>query len=141
MRLSSLSLSLTSRYRKSNVFDALVDGPRRYISNIEMSGGTIRYIPLHPPNDGASRTSSAAEWTIDFNQLEKEINPKTKMIVRTHLNHSPCFHYLTTNRCSTHRKQGHRCRPVDHPWLTFIVTIPLAKSFRGRSLAVLAHYV
>lgn len=46
-----------------------------------MPGGTIRYVPLHPPKDGASRTSSAAEWTIDFQELENTINSKTKMIV------------------------------------------------------------
>lgn len=54
----------------------------RYISNIEMPGGTIRYVPLHPPKDGAVRTSSAAEWKIDFDELERTINSKTKMIVR-----------------------------------------------------------
>lgn len=53
----------------------------QYISNIEMPGGTIRYVPLHPPKDGATKTSSASEWTIDFEQLERTINPKTKMIV------------------------------------------------------------
>ncbi|TGJ80450.1 hypothetical protein E0Z10_g8330 [Xylaria hypoxylon] len=52
-----------------------------YISNIEMPGGTIVYVPLSPPKDGASRTSSSAEWAVDFDQLEKAINPKTKMIV------------------------------------------------------------
>lgn len=46
-----------------------------------MPGGTIRYVPLHPPKDGATRTSSAAEWTINFEELENAINPKTKMIV------------------------------------------------------------
>jgi len=46
-----------------------------------MPGGTIRYVPLHPPKDGAIRTSSAAEWTIKFEELENAINPKTKMIV------------------------------------------------------------
>jgi len=53
----------------------------RYISNIEMPGGTIRYVPLHPPKDGATRTSPASEWKIDFDELEKTINSKTKMIV------------------------------------------------------------
>lgn len=50
-----------------------------------MPGGTIRYVPLHPPKDGATKTSSASEWTIDFEQLERTINPKTKMIVRDSL--------------------------------------------------------
>ncbi|KKK21109.1 putative kynurenine aminotransferase [Aspergillus ochraceoroseus] len=60
------------------IFEPFFD---QYISNIEMPGGTIRYVPLHPPKDGATRTSSASEWTIDFEELEKTINPKTKMIV------------------------------------------------------------
>jgi kynurenine aminotransferase len=47
-----------------------------------MPGGVIRYVPLLPPKDGAIRTSSASQWTIDFEQLEKTINPKTRMIVR-----------------------------------------------------------
>jgi hypothetical protein len=38
-------------------------------------------VPLHPPKDGASRTSSASGWTIDFDELERTINPKTRMIV------------------------------------------------------------
>jgi kynurenine aminotransferase len=56
----------------------------RYISNIEMPGGTIRYVPLHPPKDGATKTSSASEWSIDFEELEGAMNPKTKMIVSTY---------------------------------------------------------
>lgn len=46
-----------------------------------MPGGKIVYVPLAPPKDGATRTSSAAEWTVDFEQLEAAITPKTKMIV------------------------------------------------------------
>ena len=53
----------------------------RYISNIEMPGGKIVYVPLHPPGSGPEKTSSAAEWSIDFAELEKAITPKTKMIV------------------------------------------------------------
>lgn len=71
-----------------------------------MPGGKIRYVPLHPPKDGATRTSSAAEWNIDFEQLEKTVNEKTRMIV------SECPHYnsrsgqkLTSIRSSTLRKQ------------------------------------
>ncbi|KAL4953790.1 pyridoxal phosphate-dependent transferase [Aspergillus filifer] len=60
------------------IFEPFFD---QYISNIEMPGGTIRYVPLHPPKDGATKTSSASEWTIDFDEFEKTINPKTKMIV------------------------------------------------------------
>ena len=60
------------------IFEPFFD---QYISNIEMPGGTIRYVPLHPPKDGAERTSSAANWTVDFGELERAINENTKMIV------------------------------------------------------------
>lgn len=53
----------------------------RYISNIQMPGAKIVYVPLHPPATGATRTSSAADWTVDFEELERAITPKTKMIV------------------------------------------------------------
>lgn len=46
-----------------------------------MPGGTIRYVPLVPPQDGATKTSSASQWTIDFEKLENTINARTKMIV------------------------------------------------------------
>lgn len=59
----------------------MLTGHDRYISNIEMPGGTIRYVPLHPPKDGATRTSPASEWTIDFQELENTINSRTRMIV------------------------------------------------------------
>lgn len=60
------------------VFEPFFD---QYISNIEMPGGKIVYVPMHPPKDGAVKTSSAADWTIDFAELEAAITPKTKMIV------------------------------------------------------------
>lgn len=46
-----------------------------------MPGGKIVYVPLAPPKDGATRTSSSAEWAVDFEKLEKAITPRTKMIV------------------------------------------------------------
>lgn len=54
----------------------------RYLSNIEMPGGVIRYVPLQPPKDGGSVTSSAANWTVNMDALEKTFNSKTRMIVR-----------------------------------------------------------
>ncbi|CAH0032184.1 unnamed protein product [Clonostachys rhizophaga] len=60
------------------VFEPFFD---QYISNIEMPGGKVVYVPMHPPATGATKTSSAADWTIDFDELEKAITPKTKMIV------------------------------------------------------------
>jgi kynurenine aminotransferase len=53
----------------------------QYISNIEMPGGKIVYVPMHPPKSGATKTSSAGDWSIDFDELERAITPKTKMIV------------------------------------------------------------
>ncbi len=46
-----------------------------------MPGGKIVYVPMHPPKEGAVKTLSASEWTIDFDQLEKAITPRTKMLV------------------------------------------------------------
>lgn len=46
-----------------------------------MPGGKIVYVPMHPPKSGGVKTSSAAEWTIDFDELEKAVTPKTKMMV------------------------------------------------------------
>lgn len=46
-----------------------------------MAGGKIVYVPLHPPPKGATETSSAAEWTIDFKELEAAFTTRTKMIV------------------------------------------------------------
>ncbi|KAL9004812.1 MAG: hypothetical protein Q9188_002377 [Gyalolechia gomerana] len=60
------------------IFEPFFD---QYISNIEMPGGTIRYVPLQPPKNGGSEISSAADWTINMAEVEKAINPKTKMIV------------------------------------------------------------
>ncbi|KHN98324.1 Pyridoxal phosphate-dependent transferase, major domain protein [Metarhizium album ARSEF 1941] len=60
------------------IFEPFFD---QYISNIEMPGGKIVYVPMHPPKTGAIKTSSAADWTIDFAELEKAITPRTKMIV------------------------------------------------------------
>ncbi|KAJ9132229.1 Aminotransferase class I and II [Coniochaeta hoffmannii] len=60
------------------VFEPFFD---QYISNIEMPGGKIVYVPMHPPKSGAIETSSAGEWTIDYDELERAITPRTKMLV------------------------------------------------------------
>ncbi|PCD44911.1 hypothetical protein AU210_000360 [Fusarium oxysporum f. sp. radicis-cucumerinum] len=60
------------------VFEPFFD---QYISNIQMPGGKVVYVPLHPPETGATKNSSAADWTIDFDELEKAFTPRTKMIV------------------------------------------------------------
>jgi len=60
------------------VFEPFFD---QYISNIEMPGGKVVYVPMHPPKDGATKTTSAGEWTIDMDELESKITEKTRMIV------------------------------------------------------------
>lgn len=60
------------------VFEPFFD---QYISNIQMAGGKIVYVPLHPPASGATSNSSAADWTVDFDELERAFTPRTKMIV------------------------------------------------------------
>ncbi|KAK2625913.1 hypothetical protein QTJ16_005225 [Diplocarpon rosae] len=60
------------------IFEPFFD---QYLSNIEMPGGKIVYVPLHPPPQGATQNTSSAEWTIDFAELEAAITSRTKMIV------------------------------------------------------------
>ena len=60
------------------VFEPFFD---QYISNIAMPGGKVVYVPLHPPANGATETSSAGEWSIDFDELKAAVTSKTKMIV------------------------------------------------------------
>ncbi|KAI9768594.1 MAG: hypothetical protein M1840_004791 [Geoglossum simile] len=60
------------------VFEPFFD---QYLSNIEMPGGKVVYVPLHPPLNGAFETSSASEWKVDMKELERAITPRTRMIV------------------------------------------------------------
>ncbi|KAM0707024.1 hypothetical protein Q7P35_006355 [Cladosporium inversicolor] len=60
------------------VFEPFFD---QYISNIEMPGGKVVYVPLHPPKDGSAKTTSAGEWTFDLKELESKITERTRMIV------------------------------------------------------------
>lgn len=60
------------------VFEPFFD---QYISNIEMAGGKVVYVALQPPASGDSKNTAAADWSIDFQELEAAITPKTKMIV------------------------------------------------------------
>ncbi|KAJ5014976.1 putative aminotransferase [Colletotrichum sp. SAR 10_99] len=60
------------------VFEPFFD---QYISNIEMAGGKVRYVPLNPPKSGNHITSSSADWVVDMEKLRDTISPRTRMIV------------------------------------------------------------
>jgi kynurenine aminotransferase len=53
----------------------------QYIHNIQMAGGKVVYVPLHPPKDGSSKTCSSKEWTLDIEEFKSKITPKTKMMI------------------------------------------------------------
>jgi len=46
-----------------------------------MPGAVVRYVPLQPPKNGATKNTSARDWLVDMSALEKAFNPKTRMIV------------------------------------------------------------
>ena len=46
-----------------------------------MAGATARYVPLRPPARAATETVSGNDWTLDIDELERTITPKTKAIV------------------------------------------------------------
>lgn len=60
------------------VFEPYFD---QYISNIEMPGGKVVYVPMHPPKEGSRKTTSASEWKIDMKEFEAAITPRTRMVV------------------------------------------------------------
>jgi hypothetical protein len=53
----------------------------RYISNIEMAGGKVVYVPLRPPPNASSKTTSASEWAVDMAELQTAFTSRTKMLV------------------------------------------------------------
>lgn len=60
------------------IFEPFFD---QYVSNIEMAGGKVVYVPMHPPKEGNHKTTSAAEWTVDMQEFESAITSKTRMVV------------------------------------------------------------
>lgn len=68
----------------------------RYLSNIQMPGGVIKYVPLRPPKNGSIRKTSAADWTFDWDTLEQTISPKTRMIV-VNTPHNPVGRIFTAD--------------------------------------------
>jgi kynurenine aminotransferase len=60
------------------VFEPFFD---QYISNIQLPGGKVVYVPLHPPKDCGTRTHHASEWTVDLDELRASVTCRTKMII------------------------------------------------------------
>ncbi|KAH8890456.1 kynurenine aminotransferase [Thozetella sp. PMI_491] len=60
------------------VFEPFFD---QYISNIQMAGGTVRYVPMTPPTRGDTQTISSSEWKVDMAKLRETISDKTRMLV------------------------------------------------------------
>lgn len=60
------------------VFEPFFD---QYISNIELTGAKVVYVPLHPPKDIDERTIQGSEWKVDYSELESKITSRTKIIV------------------------------------------------------------
>ncbi|CCK73559.1 kynurenine--oxoglutarate transaminase NDAI_0G05760 [Naumovozyma dairenensis CBS 421] len=60
------------------VFEPFFD---QYISNIELMGGKVVYVPINPPKDLDQRITEGTEWTIDFEQFRNAITPKTKAVI------------------------------------------------------------
>ncbi|KAF8456032.1 pyridoxal phosphate-dependent transferase [Kalaharituber pfeilii] len=53
----------------------------QYVSNIQMAGGKLVYVPLHPPKKGATEVCPASEWKLNIDELKAKITEKTRMIV------------------------------------------------------------
>lgn len=85
-----------------------------------MPGGKIVYVPMHPPKSGATETSSAGEWTIDYDELERAITPRTKMLV------------LNTPRKATFSQSGRRDLANAH------IDNPVGKVYRKDELEKIA---
>lgn len=60
------------------IFEPFFD---QYVPNIEMAGGIVKYVPIRPPPTGSTSNTSAADWKIDTDELERAITPKTRMMI------------------------------------------------------------
>ncbi|BFZ59307.1 arylformamidase [Saitoella coloradoensis] len=52
----------------------------QYISNIEMQGAKVVYVPIRPPTNG-NLNNPASEWKLDMAELESKITPRAKAII------------------------------------------------------------
>ncbi|KAI0640887.1 PLP-dependent transferase [Trametes meyenii] len=61
------------------IFEPFFD---QYLPSIVFNGGKPVYVPLHPSTEPAPGTKHGKKtWNVDFEELEKAITPRTKMIV------------------------------------------------------------
>lgn len=60
------------------VFEPFFD---QYISNIQIPGGKVTYVPMHPPKEMNVRNTKGTEWTVNYDELEAAITPKTKALI------------------------------------------------------------
>lgn len=60
------------------VFEPFFD---QYISNIEIPGGKVRYVPLVAPKELSERVTTGDDWKIDWDILNNTINEKTKAVI------------------------------------------------------------
>ncbi|CAI4034360.1 hypothetical protein SMKI_10G1480 [Saccharomyces mikatae IFO 1815] len=79
------------------VFEPFFD---QYISNIELCGGKVVYVPINPPKELDLRNTRGEEWTIDFEQFEKAITPKTKAVI-INTPHNPIGKVFTREELTT----------------------------------------
>ncbi|CAH6723901.1 probable kynurenine--oxoglutarate transaminase Bna3p [[Candida] jaroonii] len=53
----------------------------QYIPNIEMTGAKVKYVEFEFPTNFSSENVTGDDWKVNFEQLEKTITDKTKLIV------------------------------------------------------------
>ncbi|KAG8526451.1 uncharacterized protein KY384_000044 [Bacidia gigantensis] len=52
-----------------------------YELHTKFVGGVLRSVPLHPPSNAATHVTKADDWLLDIDELERVVNPKTKIFV------------------------------------------------------------
>ena len=70
----------------------------RYVYLIELAGGTVRYIPIHPPKGADLVATSGNNWFVDMQELEDAISSKTKMLVSLHIPNSESVTHINHSR-------------------------------------------
>lgn len=74
----SILVGLLNKGDEVIVFEPFFD---QYISNIELAGGIVRYVPINPPKDLNNKVTKGSDWQVDWDILNKTINSKTKAII------------------------------------------------------------